>query len=90
MAAYRLARWCTPGAYYASLVTDLHHPHTIDNYRRDLALTLRFDLNAYWLVKLEGHVMNGTDELIPPSTAACRPRCSRRTALFLAKTTVYF
>jgi hypothetical protein len=91
MAAYRLARWCTPGVYYASLVTDLHKPHTPDNYRRDLAATLRFDLNAYWLFKLEGHLMNGTDELDPALNGGLPPAMlAKDWFLFLAKTTVYF
>jgi hypothetical protein len=91
MAAYRVARWFTPGAYYASLVTDVHKPDTRDNYRRDLAATLRFDLNPYWIVKLEGHFMDGTDELDPTLNGGAQPAMlAKDWFLFLFRTTAYF
>ena len=31
-----------------------------DAWQKDLALALRFDVNDYWLVKLEGHFIDGT------------------------------
>ncbi|HVZ72937.1 MAG TPA: hypothetical protein VHJ20_11225 [Polyangia bacterium] len=91
MAAYRFTRWFVPGVYYASLVTDIHKPMTIDNYRRDWAATLRFDINPNWLVKLEGHFMNGTDELDPALNGGLPPAMlAKNWLLFLAKTTAYF
>ncbi len=32
-------------------------------WQKDLALTARFDVNQNWLLKLEGHVMDGTADL---------------------------
>jgi hypothetical protein len=34
----------------------LHEPRS---WRKDLALSTRFDINDSWIVKLEGHWMNG-------------------------------
>ena len=31
-----------------------------DAWQKDLALALRFDVNDYWLIKLEGHFIDGT------------------------------
>ena len=33
-------------------------------YHRDLALTARYDINEFWLLKAEGHFIQGTSELI--------------------------
>lgn len=91
MVAYRVAPWLTPGLYYASLVTDIHKPTTPDNYRRDVAATLRFDINPYWLVKAEGHYMNGTNELDPALNGGLPPAMlATNWFLFLLKTTAYF
>ncbi|HEY4185986.1 MAG TPA: hypothetical protein VGP07_13010 [Polyangia bacterium] len=91
MAAYRLTPWFMPGAYYSSLTTNIHVPNTRDNYQRDWALTLRFDINSFWLVKLEGHFINGTTDL-SPALNGNTPLGSLPSnwLLFLAKTTVYF
>ena len=59
--------------------------------QHDFALTLRFDVNRYWLIKAEGHYMRGTAGLsaslngnLPLS--ALTPDW----ALFALKTTAYF
>ena len=59
--------------------------------QHDVALTLRFDINRYWLVKLEGHYMRGTAQLSPDINDN-RPRTELDPSwlLFLAKTTLYF
>jgi len=91
MASYRVAPWFTPGIYYSSLTTDIHKPNTQDNYQRDAAATLRFDLNAFWLFKLEGHFISGTTDLASNLNDG-RPLIdlTRNWSLFLAKTTAYF
>ena len=60
--------------------------------RHDVALTLRFDLQAYWLFRLEGHYLLGTADLEPAlnTTLAGPAALERNWALFLAKTTAYF
>ncbi len=59
--------------------------------QNDLAVTVRFDINSFWLVKLEGHYMFGTAGLdttlnnnLPTSQLA------ERWGVFLLETTAYF
>jgi hypothetical protein len=55
-------------------------------YQRDLAVTLRYDVNDAWLWKLEGHFMDGAAAL----DAALNPNPKRYWGLFLLRTTVSF
>jgi hypothetical protein len=55
-------------------------------YQRDLAATVRLDVNDHWLWKLEGHFIDGTADLPP----AANPSPERYWGLFLLKTTVTF
>jgi len=93
MASYRVTTWLTPGAYFASMTNDVSKPQTRDNYQRDWSLTLRFDINSFWLIKLEGHLMNGDGDggglggLNGSTPATMLPL---DWFVFLAKTTVYF
>jgi hypothetical protein len=66
MASYRLTPWLQPGAYYSVLYPDVRHREGRENRQHDVAGTLRFDINPYWLVKLEGHYMAGTAGLLNP------------------------
>jgi len=73
-AAYRVNNWFETGAYYSRYKADSEDPNGggvdtfgIPNYDpnhraflHDYALSLRFDINEYWVAKLEGHYMNGT------------------------------
>ena len=56
MGAYRLRPWLTPGVYYSALYPNVDDRDGRDAYQHDLAATLRFDITANWLFKLEGHV----------------------------------
>ena len=58
----------------------------------DVAATLRFDLNAHWLLKLEGHVMRGTAALDNRALngGAERKDLEATWGVFLLKTTAYF
>jgi hypothetical protein len=106
MASYVVTTWLTPGVYYALQYPDVENrdgKHTrLPNgstvqqrgrawVQHDVALTLRFDINSYWLVKLEGHYMRGTAQLSPELNDA-KPRTDMDPSwlLFLAKTTLYF
>lgn len=62
MASYRMD-WFTPGLYYSGYFQDVEQRKGHQNYTHDVAATLRFDLNAHWLLKLEGHIMRGTAAL---------------------------
>jgi len=70
-ATYRVNDWFETGAYYGKYIdnTDdkdgnllLVAPVASPSYRgwlHDYALSLRFDINEYWVAKVEGHFMNG-------------------------------
>ncbi len=60
MASYRVTKWFTPGAYYSLLYPNAEVRTGREAQQHDIAATLRFDINPYWLVKLEGHFMAGT------------------------------
>jgi hypothetical protein len=91
MIAYRFAEWFQTSFYYS-----LYFPDTDDRSGRaqrqqDFALTLRFDINDYWLVKAEAHYMNGTAALSPALNGGVpNDRLTRDWAVFLVKTTAYF
>ncbi|MNC99991.1 hypothetical protein D3C83_184700 [compost metagenome] len=56
-------------------------------------MTLRFDVNAYWLVKLESHYYSGTAGLLNPlrvGTALDIAEAPRRWGAFFLKTTAHF
>jgi hypothetical protein len=92
MATYRVASWFQPGAYYALSFPDTKKRDGRENVQHDLALTLRFDVNPHWLVKLEGHYMNGTAGLDNPLSISPPDlkTADRSWAAFFAKTTAHF
>ncbi|MEO8705028.1 MAG: hypothetical protein ABI867_33555 [Kofleriaceae bacterium] len=90
----RLSRWLELGGYYS-----VTHPNVDDRrgkkleapqryfaFQRDLAASVRFDVNAHWLWKLEGHFIHGTSDLV----AADNPDPEPYWGLVLLKTTVTF
>lgn len=91
MAAYRVSGWFQPGAYYSLLYADVDARKGRDAYTRDLAATLRFDLNNYWLLKLEGHYLVGTAVLNSRLNGG-KPldELEREWGLFMIKTTAYY
>jgi hypothetical protein len=91
MASYRIGK-VQPGVYYSSFVPDVRsRTATIASSQHDVAATLRFDINSWWLLKLEGHYVTGTADL-SSSLNDNKPLTSleRRWGMFLAKTTVHF
>jgi hypothetical protein len=94
MASHRATAWLEAGAYYSVYHVDAgdrsgHDPRFAERFyafQRDLAATVRFDVNDHWLWKLEGHFMDGTASLPGPAN----PHPERRWGLFLARTTVTF
>ncbi len=64
LAAYRFTEWFQPEIYYS-----IYYPNTstdrslTQNHNRDLTLALRFDLTQNWILKAEGHYINGTASL---------------------------
>ncbi len=67
-ASYRVNDWLEVGAYYSEMVYDDddkdgdNHPSGIksNGYQDETVLSFRFDLNEYWILKLEAHKMDGT------------------------------
>ncbi|HUB07632.1 MAG TPA: hypothetical protein VMB50_11550 [Myxococcales bacterium] len=92
MATYRVARWFQPGVYYALSFPNVFQTNGRADQQNDFAATLRFDINRFWLVKLEGHFMAGTAGLISaldvdgPDVSANPPYWGA----FFATTTAYF
>jgi hypothetical protein len=92
MAAYRETKWLQTGAYFSMLFPDAsERGGSPANRQNDLAATIRFDINSFWLVKLEGHYMFGTASLdstlnnnLPLGALA------ERWSVLLLKTTAYF
>ncbi len=99
-AAYRFNHWFELGAYYSKHYTDKNDKDgTLTPYdpvhkawRRDKCVTLRFDLNQNWILKLEGHTFDGSAYLNrldhPPVTEG--DRYEKNWKLFAAKLTFYF
>jgi hypothetical protein len=105
MASYRVSPYLTPGAYYSVYFRDiglfddpakncdrwLFKGCGRQNFQHDLAATLRFDINPYWVVKLEGHYMRGTGDLNTTlNDRVALKNLQKNWALFIAKTTVHF
>ena len=91
MAALRLNDWFVPGAYYSLLFPDVRKRKGTAQQQHDAALTLRFDLDVHWLLKLEGHYLVGTADLEPALNGGVqRADLTRQWGAFLAKTTAYF
>jgi hypothetical protein len=106
MSAYHVTPWFTPGVYYSVFFQNADNrtgnapaigappgapPLGRSAYQHDLALTLRYDLNSFWLLKLEGHYMHGTAGL-NSALNDNRPLSSLTEdwGVFLVKTTAYF
>jgi hypothetical protein len=92
MAAYRVSKWLQPGAYYALEFPDISsRGGGPQNVQHDAAATVRFDINRYWLVKLENHFMSGTAELSSSLNGNQKlSALDRNWGVFLVKTTAYF
>jgi len=91
MAALRLNDWFEPGAYYSLLFPDVRQRKGTAAQQHDAALTLRFDLDVHWLLKLEGHYLVGTADVNPALNGGLpRADLTRSWGAFLAKTTAYF
>jgi hypothetical protein len=73
MLSYRFSDWFELASYYSVSYPDKNdkdgqdyvdrgQPAALD-WHKDLAVSARFDINDYWLVKLEGHFINGLFEV---------------------------
>ena len=94
-AGYRVNDEVAVGAYYS-----VNHVEAGDHqgrnktqfpvreraFQRDLAATLRYDVNEFWLWKLEAHFIDGAADL----DATDNPMPERYWGMFLARTTLTF
>jgi hypothetical protein len=91
LASYQVAPWFTPGLYFSVFNPDPSGRRGSGKYQQDLALTLRFDINAHWLFKIEGHFMHGTAGLSPALNGGVAvDTLENNWGLLLLKTTAYF
>jgi hypothetical protein len=86
LATYRFSAWFELGTYIALTHKDVADRDKPDNFQRDVAASARFDINDYWLWKLEAHYIDGVAEL----QTSVNKDPTRRWGLFLFRTTVTF
>jgi hypothetical protein len=94
MASYRPSPHLEVGGYYSVLSLDVHdrrgrnpkYAQPFLAFQRDLAATVRIDVNDQWLWKLEAHVIDGAAAL----EVATNPQPERYWGLFMLRTTVTF
>ena len=91
LASYRVNSWLQAGAYYSLLFPNVSRRGSLEGRQHDAALTVRFDINRFWLVKVEGHYMHGMAGL-SSSLNGNQPLSSLHPdwALFAVKTTAFF
>ena len=84
--SYRVNDLVELGTYY-SLLDNIHD----DRMTKDLALSLRLDLTPSWILKLEGHWLNGAEDVYPANDNPARADSDGEDwFLFAAKTTMSF
>jgi hypothetical protein len=61
-AAYRFNNWLEVGSYYTQYTADVDEGQTDDpnSFQNDWALSFRFDPTDWWILKVEGHLIEGT------------------------------
>lgn len=89
---YRVASWFQTGAYYAVSYPDISDRSGRADYQHDVAVACRFDVNEFWLVKLEGHFMSGTAGLVNPLriNPPDNTQADRYWGAYFLKTTAHF
>ncbi len=95
MLTYRISPHFELGSYYSVTHVNVDDRRgrrenfrgkRITAFQRDLAGTLRIDINDYWLWKLEAHLIDGVGELL----LSQNPDLTRLWGMFLIRTTVTF
>ncbi len=99
MGAYSFTEWFQAASYYSLHFLDIYDRRgkserfLVDHHawQKDLAFTLRFDVNEFWLIKLEGHYIDGTSSfaLVEPTDTDILD-LKQKWGLFLIKTTLSF
>ncbi|MDB4959075.1 MAG: hypothetical protein JWO36_6644 [Myxococcales bacterium] len=94
MVNYQLSPTIQMGGYYSVFNADAndrggHNPKYAERFfawQRDLATTIRYDVNDHWLWKVEAHFVDGVADLV----SSANPHPERYWGLLLFKTTVTF
>lgn len=98
LVTYRFADWLEVGGYYSVHFLDVNDrsgtgtrfaARPAQAYQKDLAASVRLDINEHWLVKLEAHFIDGIGDLRSADTANTA-ELQDQWGLFLAKTTLSF
>ena len=99
-AAYRFTDWFELGAYYSEIngnrdeSTILNVSTDYYDYLKDYCATMRFDINPYWVFKLEYHNFEGAYSLSawdnPEATEGAMDYFEKDWTMFAAKMTVSF
>jgi hypothetical protein len=91
LASMRLSPLVQLGAYESLYFPDVAHRGGPETRQSDTAFTVRFDMNRYWIIKLEGHYLHGTASLDSSLNDNVPLRSLKPDwALFAVKTTAYF
>jgi hypothetical protein len=96
-AAYRFTNWLEIGSYYSVLYPNKDDKdgnsykqrggNDFQAWQKDFAVTTRFDINEYWVLKLEAHAFDGVAGLLASDNT---DGFDRRSFLFAAKVTFSF
>jgi hypothetical protein len=67
-ASRRFSKWFEAGVYYTEYYGDVTQRENSLQYQKDAALSLRFDVTDWWIMKVEGHCIRGTGLLFDNAT----------------------
>lgn len=91
MVTHQVSDRVTPGLYYSLEFRDVADRKSRENHQHDLAATVRVDITANLLAKLEAHMMRGTASLQPAlNDDTPRDQLDKVWGVILAKATAYF
>ncbi|MDQ2646183.1 MAG: OprO/OprP family phosphate-selective porin [Myxococcota bacterium] len=90
MVSYQVTPWFTPGVYYSAYFPNKDKRDARADYQHDVAVSFRYDLTKNWLLKLEGHWMEGTAALEESLNDKPKNQLAKEWGAFLVKTTAYF
>ena len=101
--SYRFSEWLQAATYY-SAIFDADDPtgeRTYDQpgaadpqpkykaWMKEIVVAMRFDINDYWLLKIEAHLVDGTAQVYEMANKS-NPRQERYWTLYGIKTTLTF
>lgn len=64
MASYRLADNLEIGAYYSAFYPNKDNKSDFTRWQKDTAVSIRYEFNDNWLVKVEGHFIDGVADVV--------------------------